>query len=65
MTKLILGDCTYLCEYGAGSSEGDFLGTIYLAIRSYSSVYSEGYVGIEYQDYLNALKAEQGSLEDL
>ncbi|WP_298542154.1 hypothetical protein [uncultured Porphyromonas sp.] len=65
MRKLILDNCTYLCKYGAGSSEGDFLGTIYLAIQSNSSTYSEGYVAIEYQDYLNGVKAEQGFLDDL
>lgn len=65
MRKLVLDNCTYLCEYGAGSSEGAFLGMVYLTIRGDSSVYDEGYVGIEYQDYLNALKAEQGFLEDL
>ncbi|WP_296930130.1 hypothetical protein [Porphyromonas sp.] len=65
MTKLILGDCTYLCKYGAGSSEGEFLGTIYLAIRSNSSGYNKGYVAIEYEDYLNAEDAEQGFIDDL
>ena len=65
MTKLILGDCTYLCKYGAGSSGGDFLGIIYLAIRSTSSVYGKGYVCIEYVDYLNGVNAEQSFLEDL
>lgn len=64
MRKLVLDNCTYLCEYGVGSSEGAFLGMVYLTIRG-DSVYDEGYVGIEYQDYLNALKAEQGFLEDL
>lgn len=65
MTKLILDNCTYLCRYGAGSSSGEFLGAIYLAIKSSSSVYGEGYVCIEYQDYLNGVKAEQGFLDDL
>lgn len=65
MTKLILGDCTYLCKYGAGSSEGEFLGRIYLAIKRFSSAYKEGYVAIEYQDYLNGVKAEQRFIDDL
>ena len=65
MRKLILDNCTYLCNYGAGSSEGEFLGSIYLAIQSNSSTYSEGYVAIEYQDYLNGVKAEQGFIDDL
>lgn len=65
MRKLVLDNCTYLCKYGAGSSEGDFLGTIYLAIKSSSSVYGEGYVCIEYQDYLNGIKAEQEFIDNL
>lgn len=65
MTKLILDNCTYLCRYGASSSSGEFLGAIYLAIQSYSSTYNEGYVAIEYQDYLNGVKAEQGFIDDL
>lgn len=65
MTKLILGDCTYLCKYGAGFSEGEFLGKIYLAIKRFSSGNNKGYVAIEYQDYLNGIKAEQGFLDDL
>ncbi len=65
MRKLVLDNCTYLCEYGAGSSEGEFLGRIYLAIRRNSSVYGKGYVCIEYQDYLNGENAEQGFIDDL
>ena len=65
MTKLILDNCTYLCKYGAGSSEGEFIGRIYLAIKRFSSAYNKGYVCIEYQDYLNGENAEQGSIDDL
>lgn len=65
MTKLVLDNCTYLCKYGAGSPKGTFLGMVYLTIRGDSSVSDEGYVGIEYQDCLNALKAAQSFLEDL
>ncbi|WP_304291267.1 hypothetical protein [Porphyromonas uenonis] len=65
MTKLYLDNCTYSCEYGAGSSKGEFIGRIFLAIQSNSSAYKEGYVAIEYQDYLNGVKAEQSFLEDL
>ena len=65
MRKLVLDNCTYLCNYGAGSSKGEFIGTIYLAIRSNSSAYNEGYVAIEYQDYLNGIKADQSFLDDL
>lgn len=65
MTKLILDNCTYLCKYGAGSSEGEFLGTIYLAIKNFSSAYSKGFVAIEYEDYLNGEDAEQGFIDDL
>lgn len=65
MRKLVLDNCTYLCNYGAGSSKGEFIGSIYLAIRSNSSAYNEGYVAIEYQDYLNGIKADQSFLDDL
>ena len=65
MTKLILDNCTYLCKYGAGSSEGEFIGRIYLAIKRFSSAYNKGYVCIEYQDYLNGENAKQGFLDDL
>ena len=65
MRKLVLDNCSYLCNYGAGSSKGEFIGSIYLAIRSNSSAYNEGYVAIEYQDYLNGIKADQSFLDDL
>lgn len=64
MTKLILGDCIYFCEYGANSSKGSFLGSIYLSLTSIPGE-DNGYVLIDYEDYLNVMAAEQEIIEDL
>lgn len=64
MTKLILGDCSYWSVYGASTPDGTFLGSVYLDLMSISGE-NKGYVRIEYEDYLNGVKAEQGFIDDL
>lgn len=64
MTKLILGDCSYWSTYGASTLDGTFLGSVYLEIMSISGE-NKGFVGVEYEDYLNGENAEQGIIEDL
>lgn len=64
MTKLILGDCSYWSTYGASTLDGTFLGSVYLEIMSISGE-NKGFVGVEYEDYLNGENAEQGFIDDL
>lgn len=64
MTKLILGDCSYWSVYGVSTPDGTFLGSVYLDLMSISGE-NKGYVRIEYEDYLNGVKAEQGFIDDL
>ncbi len=64
MTKLILGDCSYWSTYGASTLDGTFLGSVHLEIMSISGE-NKGFVGVEYEDYLNGENAKQGFLDDL
>lgn len=64
MTKLILGDCSYWSTYGASTLDGTFLGSVHLELMSISGE-NKGFVGVEYEDYLNGESAEQGIIEDL
>lgn len=64
MTKLILGDCSYWSTYGASTLDGTFLGSVHLELMSISGE-NKGFVGVEYEDYLNGENAEQGIIEDL
>lgn len=64
MTKLILGDCTYWNVYGVGTPDDTFLGSVYLDLMRIFGEHN-GYVRIEYEDYLNVMATEQGFIDDL